>query len=40
MDLMLELLWRGGPMVVMAVCVAALAYWSIGRAERDSRRKH
>lgn len=39
MDLMIELLWRGGPMVVMAVCVIALAYWSIGQAERRERRK-
>jgi hypothetical protein len=38
MDLMLELLWRGGPMVVMMLSVAVLAYWSIDQAERKSRR--
>jgi hypothetical protein len=39
MEFFLELLWRGGPLVVMALFVASLAYWSIGQGERNRRRK-
>ena len=39
MDLMYELLWRGGPVIIAAVILVALAYWSIGQTERKAKRK-
>ncbi len=38
MELLYELMWRGGPLVIMTVSLFALIYWSIAQEKRRQRR--
>jgi preprotein translocase subunit YajC len=38
MDLLYELMWRGGPLVIMTLALFALIYFSMAQERRRHRR--